>query len=212
MNVLITAGPTREAIDPVRYITNRSSGKMGYALADAFLRMNDKVRLISGPVSIKADSGIKLINVNTASEMLESVKRNIAWCDVLVMSAAVADWRPATVAGRKMKKRKCRWTLKLIPTPDILKTIESLKQKRVYVGFAAETDNLIKEAKRKLLDKGLDIIIANDVSKKDSGFEVDTNRVTVIGSSGWMIELPLMSKKQVARCLVDIIRNYMVKR
>lgn len=212
MNVLITAGPTREAIDPVRYITNRSSGKMGYAIADAFCRMKHNVRLISGPVSLKAGRGIKLINVVTALEMLDSVKKNIAWCDVLVMSAAVADWRPAVVADQKMKKRRCRLTLKLIPTPDILQTIKPFKKGRVYVGFAAETNNLIREAIKKLVEKGLDIVVANDVSKKDSGFEVDTNRVAVIGSSGWMIQLPLMSKKRAANSLVEIILNYVTKR
>ena len=212
MNVLITAGPTREAIDPVRYLTNRSSGKMGYAIADKFCRKKHNVRLISGPVSLKAGRGIKLINVVTALEMLDSVKRNIAWCDVIVMAAAVADWRPAAVACHKIKKRKCQLMLKLVPTPDILQTIRPFKKKRVYVGFAAETNDLIKEASRKLVEKGLDIVVANDVSKKDSGFEVDTNRVTVISSSGWMIQLPLMSKKQVASRLVEIIHEYVIKR
>jgi phosphopantothenoylcysteine decarboxylase / phosphopantothenate---cysteine ligase len=203
MNILVTAGPTREPLDPVRFISNRSSGKMGYAVARAAVLRNHKVVLVSGPVALKPPGRTRLINVITSDEMLNAVRKNIAWCDALVMTAAVADWRPRQRSRKKLKKGNRFLKLELVQTVDILASLAQQKGRRLFVGFAAETGNPISEAKRKLAAKKLDMIVANDVSRSDAGFEVDTNKVTFITSDGMIVDLPLMSKKAIARKIVN---------
>jgi len=203
MRILITAGPTREAIDPVRFLSNRSSGKMGYALARVAARRGHVVTLISGPVALRPPAKVSFVGVMTADEMLAVVKRHLSNSDALIMAAAVADWRPRRVRAQKIKKTKGPPVLRLEPTPDILKQLRSKKGRRVFIGFAAETERILSGARRKLAGKGLDLIVANDVSRPDAGFEVDTNRVTLMDSSGRVQTLPLMTKMRVAARILD---------
>jgi len=205
MRILVTAGPTIEPIDPVRFISNRSSGKMGYAVAEICRRRGHKVVLVSGPVSIRPPRGVRTIQIDSAAEMLIAVRKMIPWCDVLIMAAAVADFRPKNVSKQKVKKRKAPRILLLEKTVDILKSVRLLKKHRTYVGFAAETENLLREAKRKLLEKGVDLIVANDVSKKDSGFGTETNRVTFLTANGDVKQFPLLKKTDVAAGILDWI-------
>ena len=202
MKILVTAGPTREAIDPVRFLSNRSTGKMGYAIAESSAERGHDVRLISGPVALTCPAGVMVTNVISAAEMLDAVLDAFEWCDALVMSAAVADWRPVSVATEKLKKSDMSATLELERTQDILESVVLLKQHQIVVGFAAETQNLLQEARRKLKSKGLDLIVANDVSRRDAGFEVDTNAVTLV-TAATISALPLMSKRHVADNLVQ---------
>lgn len=207
LTFLISAGPTREAIDPVRYLSNRSSGKMGYALAEAARKAGHRVVLVSGPVALPPPRGVRLVPVVSAAEMLDALRREFADADVLIMAAAVADWRPRTVAGCKQKKAgRKSWSLDLIPTPDILATLSRHKGRRFVVGFAAETGDPLREARRKLRAKRLDMIVANDVSRPDAGFEVETNRVTVL-TGNRVLAWPTRSKRQVARDLVALIQT-----
>ena len=204
--MLVTAGPTREALDPVRYISNRSSGKMGYAVAAAALKAGHAVRLVSGPVSIEAPRGAKLVRVTTAAEMLAAVKRHVRACDVLVMAAAVADWRPKKAATLKLKKSDGPPRFEWEATPDILKTVAPLKNKlQVFCGFSAETNRLAQEAKRKLREKNLDAIAANDVSKKGRGFEADRNALTIFLADGRTIRVALATKNKCAEDLMDVL-------
>ena len=204
MKLLVTAGPTREPLDPVRFLSNRSSGKMGYAVAAVAKSRGHEVILISGPVAIEPPD-VKVIQVTTAEEMLVAVDKNIEWCDALVMAAAVADWRPAVVSKRKIKKTDAAPVLYLERTPDILRQVSARKGNRLFVGFAAETENLEEEAKRKLQEKGLDLIVANDVSASDAGFEVDNNRVVLLSAGAKPEALPLMPKREVAERIVSWI-------
>lgn len=203
--VVITAGGTQEAIDPVRIITNHSSGKQGYALAQAALDAGAEVTLITTPTGLIHPVGATIIEVKSAQEMLDAVMNETA--DALIMAAAAADFRPKTVAKEKMKKRDGIPQIELEAAPDILKTVYSsqLSQKRfkVMVGFAAESKNLLENADEKLKSKGLDFIAANDISAKDAGFEVDTNRVTLLFTNGEKEILPLMSKAQVAEKIIE---------
>jgi len=212
VNFMITAGPTREPIDPVRYISNRSSGKMGYAIAEAALQDRHEVVLISGPVNLSPPRGAKLISVTTSDEMFGAVHRHAPDCEILVMCAAVADYKPATVAHQKIKRReKTELALKLVPTRDVL---ASLPQDRQYlvVGFAAETDNLEKNALKKLQNKNCDLIVANDVSRADAGVESDENEVTIFFRDGEREKIARASKKNIARELVKIFANTREKR
>ena len=206
MKILITAGPTREAIDPVRFISNRSSGRMGYALAQVAVERGHSVRLISGPTALQRPAEPEFIPVISAADMLAAVMKNFGWCDALIMSAAVADWRPKNVADRKLKKAEMSPVLELERTADILQAVAEIKQNRIAVGFAAETDNMLAEARRKLHSKRLDLIVANDVSRADAGFEVDTNAVTLVSDEA-VEELPLMSKRSVAEKLIEHIER-----
>lgn len=207
MKLLVTAGPTREPLDPVRFLSNRSSGKMGYALAEAAAARGHEVTLISGPVALQPSKDVQVIRVLTAADMLAAVKLYLKKCDALIMAAAVADWTPARVAKRKMKKGGARrLMLELKPTADLLKTIAPLKGKRIFVGFAAETHNLRNEAKRKLREKNLDLIVANDVTAPGAGFEVETNRVTIFDAF-CAEQLPLLSKREVAERILDRVEN-----
>jgi phosphopantothenoylcysteine decarboxylase / phosphopantothenate---cysteine ligase len=207
MKLLITAGPTREALDPVRFLSNRSSGKMGYAVASVAQDRGHEVILISGPVSIEPPN-VPVIPVVTADQMFDAVDKQIEWCDALVMAAAVADWRPVGVSKHKIKKAAAPPVIRLEQTPDILKQVFPKKGNKLYVGFAAETENLEKEAIRKLQEKGLDLIVANDVSAADAGFEVDNNRVILFGRGGACEALPLMPKKKVAARILDWIEEH----
>lgn len=204
--VLVTAGPTREPLDPVRYLSNRSSGKMGYALAAAAVRRGAKVTLISGPTGLEAPWGSKLVEVETAAEMGRAVVKHLAKCDLLLMAAAVADFAPQKTAGKKVKKGKADPKISLKPTTDILSQVGKKKQKCLLIGFAAETGNPLAEARRKLKAKKLDLVVANDVSLPDAGFDVDTNRVHLVDSKGAK-KLPLLSKEEVAERILDRVEK-----
>ncbi|MFH0952752.1 MAG: phosphopantothenoylcysteine decarboxylase [Verrucomicrobiota bacterium] len=208
MKILITAGPTREPIDPVRFISNRSSGKMGYAVASVARERAHDVVLISGPVSLEAPEGVEVVKVLTADDMCRAVEERIGWCDALVMVAAVADWRPEQVQAQKMKKSPAAMILRLEPTPDILKAVRPKKGRRLFVGFAAETQNVLEEARRKLRDKGLDLIVVNDVSRPGSGFEADRNQVTLLPRDGAPEPLPLLPKRDVAARIVEWVERH----
>jgi len=202
MKILITAGPTREHLDPVRFLSNRSTGKMGFAVAQAAAERGHAVTLVAGPVSLATPAGVARVDVVSALEMLAAVEELLPGQDALVMTAAVADWRPKQVSGTKLKKAAMKPTLELEATPDILKTLRPLKQGRLFVGFAAETGDPLAEARRKLESKGLDLIVANDVTQPDAGFAVDTNRVTLLAKSEPPASLPLLSKLDVGREIV----------
>jgi phosphopantothenoylcysteine synthetase/decarboxylase len=202
---VVTAGPTREAIDPVRFISNRSSGKMGYAIAEAAISTGHSVRLISGPASITRPEGADFIPITTSDELFQEVHNALPECDVLVMCAAVSDYKPATVEMRKMKKRTTPFALALIPTRDILASLPQGKRPYLVVGFAAETHDLETNAQRKLREKNCDLIVANDVSARDTGMESDDNAVTILFRNGESQTISRAPKKIIARELVKII-------
>ena len=207
MRMIVTAGPTREPLDPVRFLSNRSTGKMGFAIArEAKLRGWD-VTLISGPVVQETPAGVTRVDVETALEMLAALEMALPGRHALVMVAAVSDWRPASVSRNKLKKADMSGRIELVPNPDILCECREGKGNRIHVGFAAETDDLRNEALRKLRTKGLDMIVANNVEEDGSGFSVDTNRVTFYESSGNSSQLPLMSKQDVGRRIVEWIES-----
>jgi len=204
-HVTITAGPTREALDPVRYISNHSSGKMGFALAEAAAEAGAEVTLISGPVNITAPERVTLIQVETAEEMLEAATDNLDACDIFIAAAAVADYRPTAVAEHKIKKGSEEiMELHLVKNPDIVATVAKSSPSPFTIGFAAETKDVLSYARSKLERKGLDLIIANDVSRTDIGFNSDDNAVTVL-SKHKTLELPLASKRQLAVRLIELI-------
>ncbi len=208
MHFLITAGPTREPIDPVRYLSNRSSGKMGYAIAAAALEAGHQVTLISGPVAITAPEGVTLIPVETAEEMYEAVSTRIRDSAVAVFCAAVADYRVENVAGEKIKKTGDRLTLTLVKNPDILGSARSVFGfTGILVGFAAETTDLARQAAEKLERKQCDLLVANDVSRADIAFDRDVNEVTLFFRDGTREELPLASKHEIARSLIARIES-----
>jgi phosphopantothenoylcysteine decarboxylase/phosphopantothenate--cysteine ligase len=197
---LITAGPTREPIDPVRYISNRSSGKMGYAIAEAALAEGHDVTLISGPVNLEAPHDANLISVSTSDEMFEAVHRHADQCNVCVLCAAVADYKPANVSSTKIKKRGANFSLKLIPARDILDSLGHRQERQfVLVGFAAETDHLEENATKKLRAKNCDIIVANDVSGADLGMESAFNEVTILFRDGEKTKICRAPKTIIAR-------------
>ncbi len=198
--ILVTAGGTQEPIDPVRCITNRSSGKMGYALAEAARDRGANVTLITAPTALPIPTAIEMVHVNTAQEMYQAVKDASSQTDVLIMAAAVADYRPLQAARDKIKKGTDTLTLQLEHTPDILGTVAG---HFIRVGFAAESSNLIENARQKLTHKGLDLIVANDVTSVDSSFGADGNRVTIIGQDGKTDSLPLLPKREVADKVLD---------
>lgn len=222
MKIIITAGPTREYLDPVRFLSNPSTGKMGFALASEAVKRGHKVVLVAGPVTLKTPAKVNRVDVTSAREMLEAVKSEIIKAKVktegakpktvvLISTAAVADWRPAKCAKKKLKKGEISSILKLVRNPDILKTINRNRSTFGYqpldlklVGFAAETNNVLKEAKRKCREKGLSFIVANDVSEKGSGFGTDTNRVTLVFPNGLLKNFPLMTKRRVA---IEILKE-----
>jgi len=203
--ILVTAGGTQEALDPVRVITNHSSGKQGYALAQAALDSGAAVCLITAPTALTPPVGARVVKVNSAQEMLNAVLAESA--DVLIMAAAAADFTPRTTAKEKMKKRDGIPQVELMAAPDILKTVSSQKSEKkrfqVVVGFAAESRDLLENASEKLKSKKLDLIVANDISSNDAGFAVDTNRVTFLFANGTKEILPLMSKAEVAEKIIE---------
>ena len=198
--IVVTAGGTQEPIDPVRFIGNRSSGKMGYAIATAARDRGATVELITAPTSLPTPAGIKVIPVSTAREMKEAVTKSVRQADALIMAAAVADYQPKDSAPAKIKKDSPGLTLELIRTPDILAEV---KGDFIRVGFAAESEDLIANAGKKLSAKGLDLIVANDITEPESGFEADTNRITIIDKAGNAESLPLMSKREAAERILD---------
>ncbi|MFN3762996.1 MAG: bifunctional phosphopantothenoylcysteine decarboxylase/phosphopantothenate--cysteine ligase CoaBC [Anaerolineae bacterium] len=204
--VVVTAGPTREFLDPVRFISNPSSGKQGFALAQAALDRGADVTLITGPVSLTAPVGARRVDVTTVQQMLDAVLEAAADADALLMAAAVGDYRPATVAEHKIKKT-ADLTLRLERTPDILAAVARRRAEtgfpRVVVGFAAESQDLLENARAKLEAKGLDLIVANDITAADAGFAAETNRVVLLDQEGGVEELPLMSKAAVAEAVLD---------
>jgi len=202
-SVVVTAGPTREDIDPVRFLTNRSSGKMGYALAEAAQRRGARVILVSGPTDLKVPEGVDWIPVRTAEEMRGIILERAAESDVVIMAAAVADYRLATVHPKKLKRGEGSLALELEATPDILAELGREKGSRILVGFAAETDHIAENAKGKLERKGADIVVANDVTQQGAGFDADTNIVTMYLRGGEEKALPQMSKFEVANRVLD---------
>ncbi|MDN7241298.1 bifunctional phosphopantothenoylcysteine decarboxylase/phosphopantothenate--cysteine ligase CoaBC [Planococcus sp. N028] len=203
--VVVTAGPTRERIDPVRFLTNFSSGKMGYAMAQAAAEMGAETILISGPVSLPVPSGVRRISVESAEDMLNAVKAEYASADVVIKTAAVADYRPITVEAQKMKKKEGGAAIELERTVDILQTLGQEKSHQLLIGFAAETNDVAHYAKGKLVRKNADYIIANDVSEAQAGFESDTNRVTVYGKDDFEYSFEMMPKDELARRLLQMI-------
>jgi len=200
---LITAGPNREPLDPVRYISNRSSGKMGYALARAALRRGAEVALVSGPTALEPPAGARTIAVSTAAEMRDAVLKEFAACSAVIMAAAVSDYRPLLRAEKKIKRGKGSIEITLEPNPDILKELGQIKDGKILVGFAAETEELSANAAKKLREKNLDMIIANNVTQEGSGFDGDTNIATILDRSGAAKALPLMSKDDLAERIFD---------
>lgn len=205
--VLVTAGPTYEEIDPVRFLGNHSSGRMGFALAEEFAGRGAQVTLVTGPTGLTVDTpGITRKDVISASEMLQECQKHFAGCDVLVMAAAVADYRPEKRQDRKIKKEKSAFTLSLVPTEDILATLAEKKKKgQILVGFALETDQELNHAREKLSRKNLDLIILNSLKDKGAGFRALTNKVTILDRSGKLTEYPLKSKQEVASDIADHI-------
>lgn len=203
LTVMVTAGPTREEIDPVRFISNHSSGKMGYALARAARLRGARVILVSGPVSLPAPHDVEMVRVTSAAEMHTAVMAHAAACDVIIKAAAVADYRPAARSGGKLKKNSDTLTLELVKNQDILSDLGQLEKRPFLVGFAAETSDLEEHALLKLDKKNLDMIVANDISQPDAGFDVDTNRALLLFRDGSRIESRLLSKQELAGLILD---------
>jgi phosphopantothenoylcysteine decarboxylase / phosphopantothenate---cysteine ligase len=211
IKILITAGPTVEAIDPVRFISNRSSGKMGYAIAHNALQRGAEVLMISGPVNIEPPAGVDLISVTTADEMYEAVMSNFKTCDVMIMMAAVADYRSESVEAKKIKKTSDEMTIRLIKNHDIAAELGKVKGTRILVGACAETENLLENANKKIKSKNFDLIMANDVTLEGAGFGIDTNIVQIVSADGTTIALPIMSKIEVASHLLTYIVDLIKK-
>ena len=230
MEIVVTAGPTREHLDPVRFLSNPSTGKMGFAIAAEAARRGHEVTLIAGPVALKTPRGVQRVDVVSAREMLAAVEGAIRTSrtsktgrtcrtsgTVVIATAAVADWRPAKCAAKKLKKGEMSGVLRLVRKPDILKTIARLRRRAEtsrptmaglrLVGFAAETNDVLKEAARKCREKGLEFIVANDVTQKGCGFGTDTNRVTFVFPDGTQRKFPLMTKRMVAKRILEEIEH-----
>jgi phosphopantothenoylcysteine decarboxylase/phosphopantothenate--cysteine ligase len=209
--VLVTAGPTCEDLDPVRYLTNRSSGKMGYAVAEAAARRGARVILVSGPTSLDVPAGVQRIDVRTAEEMHHAVTKNFPESSIAIFAAAVADYRPIQTFDQKIKRNKEPLTITLEPTPDILAGVAQNKGGRLIVGFAAETERVAENARKKLTAKNADLVVANDVTAEGAGFDHDTNIVTLFARDGRDVPLPRMSKSEVAQRILDeIVRLHSV--
>ena len=216
MRIVVTAGPTREHLDPVRFLSNPSTGKMGFAIAAEAARRGHEVVLVAGPVALKTPNRVQRVDVTSAREMLAAVEGAVRTSKtsgtsrtVVIGTAAVADWRPAKCAAQKLKKGEMSGVLRLVRNPDILKSIAKTRGRKTedvrLVGFAAETNDVLKEAARKCREKGLSLIVANDVTKKGSGFGTDTNKVTFVFPDGTMKRFPLMTKRMVAKRILDAV-------
>lgn len=201
--VLVTAGPTCEDLDPVRTLTNRSSGRMGYAIAEAAQRRGARVILVSGPTALEPPAAVEVENVRTTEEMRRAVRARLEEASVVIKAAAVVDFRPAQVAPQKIKRGRGPLTLALEPTPDLLEEITAARGDRLVVGFAAETENVVENARAKLRAKKLDLVVANDVTQNGAGFDVDTNIVTLLARDGQEVPLPKMTKQAVAHRILD---------
>lgn len=210
--VLVTAGPTREELDPIRYISNHSSGKMGYAIARAARRRGARVVLVSGPVCLEPPHGVETVQVTSAEEMREAALKAFNNATVVIKAAAVADYRPESRAEAKIKKKDTALQLQLVKNPDILAEMGQAKGDRCVVGFAAETAGLVENAVKKLAEKKLDMVIANDVSREGAGFGVDTNIVKILSSDGSAEDLPLMSKEKLADVILDRVLERVVQK
>ncbi len=212
VNVLVTAGPTQEPIDPVRYLTNRSSGKMGYEIARAARARNANVHLISGVVNLPTPYGIERKDAKTSEEMRKNVLEEMKWADVVIMAAAVADYKPAVVSEQKIKKNSDELSLHLVRTPDILMEISKVRRPEQFVvGFAAETQDVLKNAKHKLELKDLDMIISNDISRTDIGFNSDYNEVTILCRNGDVIHVNRDEKRSIAQNILDTVKTHRIK-
>ncbi len=205
--VLVTAGPTQEPIDPVRFITNRSSGKMGYALAEAAAQRGARVILVSGPVTLSPPRNVSVIRVQTAREMYDAIMENLPASTIIIKAAAVADYHVAGVSDQKIKKTGGGMTLELQPNRDILAELGRVKGDRLLIGFAAETQDLEAEARRKLQSKNCDMIVGNLVGREGTGFDSDQNEVVLVGRSGETVALPLASKREIAERILDQALN-----
>ncbi len=206
--IMVTAGPTREALDPVRFISNRSSGKMGYALARAARANGAEVMLISGPSALRPPLGVKRVSVESAEDMRKACEKYSRDADIVIMAAAVSDFRPRAEAKSKIKKEKGMAQLELEKTPDVIAEMGKQKRKdQILVGFAAETEELVKNAQKKLKEKNLDMIVANDVSKKGAGFDVDTNIATILPKRGRIEYLPKLTKLELSYRIMDSIKK-----
>tara|TARA_Y100000590_G_scaffold130989_1_gene149598 strand:- start:407 stop:1603 length:1197 start_codon:yes stop_codon:yes gene_type:complete len=204
--IVVSAGGTEEAIDPVRTITNRSSGKMGYAIAEAARDRGAIVSLVAAPNNLARPVGISVTNIKSADDMKKAIEDECLEADALIMAAAVADWRPSEKLDSKAKKNQSdTWSLELVKNPDIIASINSTNL--IKVGFAAESENLVENSKTKIKSKNLDFIVANDITASDSGFSVDTNKVTIIHADGTTEALPLMSKYDVAHSILDRVKS-----
>jgi phosphopantothenoylcysteine decarboxylase/phosphopantothenate--cysteine ligase len=201
--ILVTAGPTCEDLDPVRYLTNRSSGKMGYAVAAAAAKRGAKVLLVSGPTSLETPQGVERVDVRSAQQMQHAVQARFVGCTIAIFAAAVADYRPADKSGQKIKRMNEELTLHLEPNPDILASVAREKGERLVVGFAAETENVAENARKKLTQKNADMIVANDVTAKGAGFDLDTNVVTLFSRDDRDLPLPQLTKTEVAERILD---------
>ncbi len=201
--ILVTAGPTCEDLDPVRYLTNRSSGKMGYAIAEAAARRGAQVVLVSGPTALETPPNVQRIDVRSAEEMLRAVQSHFLSCTIGIFAAAVADYRPAHRSDQKMKRSDGELTLHLEPNTDILAAAAKNKAERLVVGFAAETENVAENARKKLAHKNADLIVANDITAEGAGFDVDTNVVTLLSRDGRDLPLPRLRKTEVAHRILD---------
>jgi len=211
--VLVTAGPTWEAIDPVRFIGNRSSGRMGFALAEAAWRAGAEVELVTGPSSLETPTGVRRVEIRSAEDMRAAVEDLLPSADVLVLAAAVADFRPALVAAQKIKKEGTVPRIDLEPTRDVLRsTVDARREGAVIVGFALETENPVENGRRKLESKKLDLLVVNDATEAGAGFEVDTNRVTILDRMGATEELPLLAKSEVADRILSRVAELLGER
>ena len=205
MRIVVTAGPTREPIDPVRFISNRSSGKMGYAIAEAARDAGHEVTLITGPATIDLPDDVDVVPINTSDELFDAVHKHVRHCEVLVMCAAVSDYKPANFSAQKLEKQRDTFTLELIATRDILASLPADERAYLVIGFAAQSHELEQNALRKLHAKKCDAIVANDVSRSDSGMESDDNEVTIFFRGGERTTIPRAPKIVVARALMQII-------
>ena len=203
LTVLVTAGATREPLDPVRFLTNRSTGKMGFAVAEAARDRGARVILVAGPSTVPAPTGVELVRIETALELKDAVLARFEEADIVVKAAAVADYRPARYEEQKIKKGDGSLTLELVRNPDVLAELGQKKTKQVLVGFAAETDDLLAHARGKLERKNLDFIVANDVTRPGSGFGTETNEAKIIARDGSVEALPLLTKREVAERILD---------
>lgn len=201
--VLVTAGPTCEDIDPVRYLSNRSSGKMGYEIASAARARGATTILVSGPTQLPAPTEVRCVRVRSAEEMRFQVLRHFSAATIVIKAAAVADFKPASRSGQKLKKGQAPQRLSLVPTPDILAELSSRKHSQILVGFAAETERVLENARRKLAAKNLDLLVVNDVTQEGAGFDGDTNVVTMLAAEGSEISLGKRSKREIAHAILD---------